>query len=225
MRRVKRIMVGLPVLVLVGVLAVASARWGVASLDTWQASRVLEQLLTAREFDADRAALLERGLGFLDDAERRAGPHPDVHDRRGQMYYWAAMNQADAGLERGQMLERAAEEYRASLALRPMWPYTWANLAVVKAEAGIFDREFRTAVRRTVETGPWEPGVQLQLIRVDFAEQQRLDRQSRALIDTMLVRAAQRQPDRVARLAARYGQTARLCGMPQFASELSACKR
>ena len=109
--------------------------------------------------------------------------------------------------------------------MRPMWPYFWANLVVAKSEWGIFDQEFRKAVKRTVETGPWEPRIQLMLIRVDFIEQQRLDRRSRDRIDEMLKRALQVQPREVLSLASDLGQVIRVCDMPEAESLESRCLR
>ncbi|MBT8061602.1 MAG: hypothetical protein KJO85_02900, partial [Gammaproteobacteria bacterium] len=111
-----------------------------------------------------------------------------------------------------------------ALKVRPGWPYFWANLAVAKAERGIFDGEFRKAIRRTVETGPWEPRVQLQLIQVDFIEQQRLDRRSRQYIEQMLGNALQTQPLKVFDLASDLEQLARLCTMNEASVLASQCR-
>ena len=106
-----------------------------------------------------------------------------------------------------------------------MWPYTWANLVVAKADWGIFDQEFRRAVRRTVELGPWEPRVQLLLIKVDFAEQGRIDRRSRELIDGILQNAILNQPLAVINLAARWRQLSRVCSQFEDEALLLQCRR
>ncbi len=211
MPRKHRYLVGVPLVILLAGVAFFSMRWGLASLDLWRASQIMEQLVAGELPLARQQELLDRGMAHLDKAQRLNGDHPDLFDKRGQFLYWQAMTFADAGLERGALLERAVEEYRKALAMRPAWPYFWANLVVAKAEWGIFDREFRLAVRRAVETGPWEPRVQLQLIRVDFAEQQRLDRRSREHIDSMLERALQTQAGQVLALAERWRQLPRVC--------------
>ena len=151
--------------------------------------------------------------------------NPDILDQHGQYLYWQAMNLADAGFERGELLEQAVAQYRQALTIRPLWPYTWANLVVAKAEWGIFDQEFRHAVRRTIETGPWEPRVQLQLIRVDFAEQNRIDRRSRERIDGMLQSAVLVQPEAVVNLALRWRQLPRVCPLIEEEKLLERCRR
>ncbi|MFT5768405.1 MAG: hypothetical protein ACI9H8_000362 [Lysobacterales bacterium] len=205
--------IGVPLVIMLAAMAVFSLRWGFASLDLWRATELIAQLQVAEYSVDSKIPLLERGLRHLDHAQQLGGDNPDIFDKRGQFYYWQAMNLADAGEERGVLLEQAAEQYREALKMRPLWPYFWANLAVAKAEWGIFDPEFRKAIKRTVETGPWEPRVQMMLIRVDFIEQQRLDRRSRERINEMLERAMQIQPRNVLALASDLGQLPRVCGM------------
>jgi hypothetical protein len=205
--------VGIPLVIILLALGAWSLSWGVASLYLWRAAEAL-QLLDSESIPVnDKLELLTTINEHLDRAQRYGGNHPDLHDRRGQALFWQAVNLAEAGEPRGELLARAAEQYREALKLRPLWPYFWANLVVAKAEWGIFDQEFRQAVRRTVETGPFEPRVQLQLIRVDFIEQERLDRRSRAHIEEMLQRAMQTQPSRVLALAKDLNQLPRVCGM------------
>lgn len=54
----------------------------------------------------------------------------------------------------------ALDYYRKAIRLRPVWPYTWIDLALVKYRLGERDAEFYAAWHRGVELGPWEPGVQ-----------------------------------------------------------------
>ena len=54
----------------------------------------------------------------------------------------------------------ALDYYRKAGRLRPAWPYTWVDLALVKYRLGEMDTEFYKAWHRSVELGPWEPGVQ-----------------------------------------------------------------
>ena len=54
----------------------------------------------------------------------------------------------------------ALDYYRKAVQLRPVWPYTWIDLALVKYRLGERDKEFYDAWHRGVELGPFEPGVQ-----------------------------------------------------------------
>jgi len=225
MKRSTRLKIGLPLVLLFITLGTFSLRWGLASLDLWRATETMKLLVSADGSIQSKVALLAQGMTQLDRAQELGGDNPDLFDKRGQFYYWQALNLANVGRQRGALLEQASEQYREALKMRPLWPYFWANLVVAKAEWGIFDQEFRKAVRRTVETGPWEPRVQLMLIRVDFIEQQRLDRRSRERIDEMLKRAVQIQPREVLRLASSLSQLPRVCAMPEAEHLQTQCQR
>jgi tetratricopeptide (TPR) repeat protein len=54
----------------------------------------------------------------------------------------------------------ALNYYRKAIQLRPVWPHTWIDLALVKYRLGELDQDFYDAWHRGVELGPWEPGVQ-----------------------------------------------------------------
>lgn len=224
MKRRNRLLIGIPLLGVLALVAVVAMRWGLASLDLWKARQLMQQVHTGGLAPEANIDLVQAAFRYLDEAQRFDSNNPDIFDQRGQFLYWQAINTAEAGSARFGLLEQALEQYRASLRLRPMWPYTWANLVVAKAESGVFDKEFRNAVRRTAETGPWEPRVQLQMIRVDFAEQERIDQRSRATIDTLLQGAVKIQPLAVLQIAARWQQLPRVCGLFEDTSLPPQCK-
>ncbi len=225
MPRRQRYLLGLALALALALLAVMALRWGLAGVAVWRASESLRDLHASERDEPAQRDLVLHGMAQLERAERLAGRQPDVPGLRGRLYYWQAMNLASAGLERGALLDRAVAQYRQALALRPAWPYFWSNLAVAKAERGAFDPEFRRAVRRAVETGPWEPEIQLQLLRVDFLEQERIDRRSRERIDGMLDRALVIQPGEVMALAATFNQLPRVCARAVDERLLLRCRQ
>lgn len=66
------------------------------------------------------------------------------------------------------LLEQAEAELVLALELRPLWPYDWANLAMLHARRLQFDRQFEHAVRQAILLGPQEDLVQQQLVRAGF---------------------------------------------------------
>ncbi len=224
MRKDDRLKIGIPLVIALVALAVYSLAWGLASLDFWRATQIMAQLDSDEAPIEAKRELLARGMQHLDNAQRLGGDHPDLFGQRGQLLFWQALHLSQAGKDRSALLSQASEQYRKALAMRPLWPYFWANLVVAKAEWGIFDLEFRKALRRTVETGPWEPRIQLQLIRLDFIEQHRLDPQSREHIDGMLIRALQTQPAAVLGLAVDLGKVPRVCGMSEAEHLIQQCE-
>lgn len=211
MNRVYRRLLGGLLLVLVLAAGLFSLRWGLASVELWRAAKVHQQL----ESEAGDITLAQRRLNqarmHLARAERMRGVHPDQLDLAGQLLHWQALHFVSVGQERSLMLSEAADYFRQAIRLRPSWPYFWANLAAAKADWGIFDQEFRQALRQAVKTGPWEGDIQMRMIRLGFVEQRNLDRRSRALIDETLRRALQIQSGRVLQLAREFGQMTYVC--------------
>jgi len=209
--RHRRWLIGLALLSVVLLTGHDALRWGLGSLDTLRAARIITRLVSENTADTADLVKFERAMAWLNRAEARRGPLPDQSDLRGQLLYWRAIHFAEPGPERGEGLAEAAREFRRALAQRPAWPYFWANLALAKAEAGLFDEEFDRAVRRVYETGPWEPQLQLMMIRLGFVEGSRVGPESRALMDRLMVNAVQTQPLQVMALADSPSQMAQIC--------------
>lgn len=55
----------------------------------------------------------------------------------------------------------AANSYREAIKSRPNWPYSWANLALMKAAINQFDSEYQHAINQAVILGPWENAVNI----------------------------------------------------------------
>ena len=53
-------------------------------------------------------------------------------------------------------LVNAYIQHKTALKHRPQWPYSWANLALIKAHLQQFDNEFADAIINAETFGPWE---------------------------------------------------------------------
>ena len=53
-------------------------------------------------------------------------------------------------------LVNAYIQHKTALKHRPQWPYSWANLALIKAHLQQFDNEFANAIINAEKFGPWE---------------------------------------------------------------------
>ena len=116
------------------------------------------------------------------------------------------------GVERRELLESAADHFRQSLAVRPLWPYGWVNLLAAEDKLGQVDMEFNLALRRSAETGPWEPWVQLQLIDSGLRHWGRLGRAEQALVRQQVSSALKVRPRQVFAVIKNYGRPDLICG-------------
>lgn len=86
--------------------------------------------------------------------------HPDYLQSLGRLYSWAGTLPEEVELTAG------LEHYLQVAAARPYWPYSWSELAFLKAQMGEFDAEFDTAWDRSLTLGRWENKVSLTLLKI-----------------------------------------------------------
>ena len=132
----------------------------------WSSCRVNAawQYFAARSIIDSHAAAAPVDQKTVEDAEARirlaldAFPkNPDYLDLAGQLRELHAGRPGTVGAERSALLHQAADYYRQAVAVRPLWPYSWANLLGAKSRLGAADAELRLALARSAELGPWEP--------------------------------------------------------------------
>lgn len=84
-------------------------------------------------------------------------------------------------------------EIHSALRLRPISPYSWTILLSLKRELGEFDAEFRFALHRAVELGPWEPDLLVSLADIGLSAWSSLPAEEQAMIQQVFVRGMERQ--------------------------------
>lgn len=94
---------------------------------------------------------------------------------------------------RATYLASAKAHILRAISLRPISPYSWGILLVIKRELQEYDAEFRHALHRAVELGPWEPELLPQLADVGLSAWPMMPAEERALVSQIFVRGMQRQ--------------------------------
>jgi hypothetical protein len=162
-----------------------------ASLQHKRANAQVTALLSGQPVTAENTVA---ALESINGALRFFPRHPVYLDLKGQILEYSADLPGLPGRERKQILEEAAVQYRGAIARRPLWPYSWSNLMSVKDKQGNIDGEYIKAFERSAELGPWEPRLQLQLIRSGLAHWPELGARQHELVSEVIDRAIQRQP-------------------------------
>ncbi len=133
---------------------------------------------------------------------RAAGDESDnaqLQDDIAYLYVFRAQNMVDVpelAELRQSLFAEAANYYRRSARLRPMFPYGWANLALAKHYSGAADEELWDSFDRALAYGRNEPTVQHMLAEVAFARWSTLDPQRAAAITDLVAETPEplRQP-------------------------------
>ena len=87
----------------------------------------------------------------------------EYRDIEALLLYYQALHYYQAGSSAGyrESTLEAIAGYRNASQARPNWPYSWANLALMKASVQQFDHEFETALIKAIKLGPWENAVNI----------------------------------------------------------------
>lgn len=111
--------------------------------------------------------------------------------------------------EREKHWAKAETQYREAIALRPLWPYSWSNLAVLQYRAEGINEGFEQTFSRAINLGPWEPRVQRTAAGLAFAAWERFSGAMHDTLRPMLQRGMRRNWSRII-------QTARVSGRLYF---------
>ena len=157
-------------------------------------------------------AVVEASETHINIALQRFPNNPDYLDFTGRILILKSSQPGVMGGERRALLEAAAENFRLALNVRPLWPYSWLNLLSTKDKLGQVDREFKQALNRSAELGPWEPRVQLQVVDSGLRYWGKLGSAERAVVQQKVLDALKVQPRDVFVIVKAYGRPDLVCG-------------
>ncbi|MGH8437374.1 MAG: hypothetical protein ACRERX_23600 [Pseudomonas sp.] len=151
-------------------------------------------------------------------AQRAIGLYPvangDYLDRLGRVHSWQQFRQPYADPAAASSRHAALDAYRASVAARPTWPYSWARLAHSKLYLQTFDSEFDQALAQAFQLGPWRIVVNRELAEIGFSAWPQLNENQR----TATLESARRsvaegpaQAQHLLKVAQHTGRTQEFC--------------
>lgn len=135
-------------------LALLGGRLLLAGVFAWQAEDFLKDWNRLGRVPSERAwevgyQAAQRAVYFF------PGANGDYLDRLGRILE-ARDSNLPLGAPEAEASRRAAlEAYRDATRARPLWPYTWTQIAYVKLRLLEFDAEFDQAFARSFELAPW----------------------------------------------------------------------
>lgn len=87
----------------------------------------------------------------------------------GRLYYLRALSNQDSLTKYNQYLQLAYKAHHKASQLRPQWPYSWANMALMKAKLQQYDAAFLYSIRQAIKYGPWEIASNQALVQAVFS--------------------------------------------------------
>jgi hypothetical protein len=161
----------------------------------------------------------ERGWQIARNAAQRAAalyptPNGAYLDSLGRVYGWQQFRHVYGDPAASVSRHAALAAYRASVAVRPTWPYTWGRLAHIKFFLQEYDGEFDQAFAQTLLLGPTRIEVSRELADIGFGAWMRLNKVQRQVTREAAVRGVaygSRESTYMLMAALRAGQMRELC--------------
>lgn len=79
----------------------------------------------------------------------------ELYNQLGRVFEWKHFHLPAGALEAKALRQRALQAYRTATTLRPTWPYTWTDLALIKVRLNEVDIEMSRALQQAFDMGPW----------------------------------------------------------------------
>jgi hypothetical protein len=98
-----------------------------------------------------------------------------------------------------------------ALALRPVWPYSWAALADIRYRSGVADETFELALRRAAELGLNEPPVQAAIAFYGLAVWDEIGSATRTAVESAVAAGMRRDAPEMMQIARRRGRLPVAC--------------
>ncbi len=161
---IKRYVAVLSFAVLALVCLFVALRFTSASFDFYK----VQNIVTSWQEQGNTQTIEEYQLAktAIESAVDSQPSHPLYQDLLGQVSEWGAI----AGYEEAESSLRLAKaHYLRATQLRPLWPVTWASLAMVKWRLQEFDDEMLLYLQRASELGPQKPEVHILYVKLGMA--------------------------------------------------------
>lgn len=139
-------------------------------------------------------AQVDQALSGVDNAIRWNPRNAEFWNMQGLLNYYQAFNHYQQGDPSGyrQFTQQALADYQQATQLRPHWPHSWANLALMKAQLRQFDSEFQHALNQATTFGPWERDVNISVSEAGMRGWLQLDESTRTAVINNIERGLMR---------------------------------
>lgn len=146
-----------PILILmIAIVGFVNAfRFGGASLDYYTVKNSINLWLNKGSVQSQES--YENAKASIDTANMLHHSHPLYIELDAQIKEWGVMS----GFEPNMSIEQAKKSYLAATKVRPLWPVSWANLAMLKWREQQFDKELLSYLYNADTLGPQKAEVHL----------------------------------------------------------------
>lgn len=190
-------LLALPLIALLLYLSYLAAGIGIADLYAYSPRQQVEHWQHSNT--APQSEAITTALNSIDQAIDWAPDNGEYRDLKGILLYYRALELTVAGDQRSftELTSASLASYRIAARLRPRWPYSWANIALMKAALNQFDEEFAQAVDNATRFGPWENAVNISITEAGFVGWHQLSETTRQQVLENTLRGLKRNNNQI----------------------------
>lgn len=169
---------------------ISATRFGVAELLSISARSEMDSW--RKKSLSPSASDVESVSARIQWAIRLADVNPSHHEDAARLSLIRASLPDLSPSEKSLFLKQGVAEIQTSLHLRPISAYSWVIFLSLKRELNEYDDEFRHALHRAVELGPWEPELLVALADIGLSAWDKMPAEEQAMIQQVFVRGMRR---------------------------------
>jgi len=170
-----------------------AAQSGWADFNALQAEQLVN--LRIKDGQAMDGMLLARAQALLETAVAWNPGNGSAHENLVVVHRMALLLPDIGFAERDQHVNAALTHALKAAVLRPTSGYAYSLVALAKQTRGQRDSVFRQALSQAARFGPWEPGVQKNIIDAGSQGWEALDEPGREVVRLTIVRTQEAYPD------------------------------
>ena len=138
--------------------------------------------------------------------------HPDYLETMASLYHWQVLLQERQPHQITESLNLSKDFYQQAIKLRPAWPFSWANFALIKQQLNELDEEYNHAIERAVTLGAWESKLQNIVTQATLPSWQQLNKDTQNLVVENSFRALHSNAREFIAIAKQHNMLTILCG-------------
>ncbi len=137
----------------------------------------LKNLIENQQNNITEQAAASAELKILKSIQLRPN-NAEYHEYLARLYYLRAINNSADTRAYQEYLKLAYNTHRKASQLRPEWPYSWANMALMKSRMQQFDVAFLYSINQAIKYGPWEIASNQAIVQAIFSNWNGLNQDS-----------------------------------------------
>ena len=198
----------LVVIIICSIIIYQGAQIALADISHYPVKSAISKNTANTPLSLEELASLEEKIQYSIKLRPNNG---EYREYLGRIYYLKAQHNYDDYPLFIKDIKLAFDSHRKASQLRPQWPYSWANMALMKSHLQQFDAGFIHSVNQAIKYGPWEISSNQAIVQAGFTGWGRLSRQMQIKITAALERIYLQQPHQAKTLLIEYKMAAELC--------------